>query len=452
MHRVVIVGGGFGGVETARRLQDTPVQVTLLDRENHYLFQPLLYQVATGSLSPANIATPLRAIFRNRENIEVLLAEATDVDPAKRLVITADRLLEYDTLVLAAGSKASYFAHPEWEQLAPGLKTIDDATNIRRRLLLAFEAAELETDELRRRAHLTFVLVGGGPTGVELAGTIADLASHTLRGNFRTFDPATTRVLIIEAGPRLLAAYPPDLSQRATEALARLGVTVWTGASVADVTERSVTVKFAERDEVVPTSNVFWTAGVQAAPLGRRLAEKLGVEPDRAGRIPVAADLTLPGHPEIFVIGDMATFTHTDDGKPLPGIAPVAIQQGRHVAESVLARTRGEQATAFRYHHRGDMATVGRGVAIADIKGWHFAGYFAWCMWLFIHLMNIVQVQNRVLVLVQWAYSYVTRNRAARLITGPPPFPLTENPVGAAYQAAAPSERPPTAAAEYTRA
>jgi NADH dehydrogenase len=420
--QVVIVGGGFGGLYTARHLGRAPVEITLLDRRNFHLFQPLLYQVATGGLSPANIASPLRAVLRRQSNTRVLLAEAVDVDVTGRRVLLSDGSIPYDALVVACGARHHYFGHPEWEQLAPGLKTIEDATDMRRRTLLAFEAAERETDPKRQEAWLTFVVVGGGPTGVELAGAIGELAHHTLRRNFRAINPAGARVLLLEGTDRVLPPYPPDLSARAAEQLRGLGVTVLTNHIVTDVRPEGVTVREGQRTEFVPARTVLWAAGVDASPLARVLAKATGAALDRAGRVAVQPDLTLPGHPEIFVIGDMAHFDQ--DGKPLPGVAPVAMQQARYVANLIQKRLRGETEGPFRYRDPGSMATIGRAAAVAQFGRWHFSGYLAWLMWLFIHIVNLIQFQNRVQVMLQWAWAYATRNRAARLITGVNPLPI----------------------------
>jgi NADH dehydrogenase len=420
---VVIVGGGFGGLYAAKSLARAPVQVTLIDRRNFHLFQPLLYQVATGGLSPANIAAPLRAVLKRHANTRVLLGEITDIDVDARRVVLSDDALPYDTLPVATGARHHYFGQPEWEQLAPGLKTIEDATEIRRRLLLAFETAERETNPQRQRALLTFVVVGGGPTGVELAGAIAELARHTLKHDFRSIDPASARIELIEGMDRVLPPYPLRLSARAAQALARLGVRVRTNMLVCDVQPECVTVRTSDRTETVPCHTVLWAAGVQASPLAAILARATGAALDRAGRVSVQPDLTLLGHAEVFVIGDMATFTHPT-GKPLPGVAPVAMQQGQYVARLIQARLRGQTLPPFHYHDYGNMATIGRNAAVADFGWLRFSGHLAWLAWLFIHVLKLIEFDNRVLVLFQWAWNYVTRNRSARLITGESPLPL----------------------------
>lgn len=416
-HHVVIIGGGFGGLYAARSLKRAPVWVTLIDRRNFHLFQPLLYQVATGGLSPANIAAPLRAILKRQKNTRVLLAEVIDIDAANRRVVLSDGEVGYDTLIVATGARHNYFGNDQWEKLAPGLKTIEDATEMRRRILLAFEAAERESDPDKLQGWLTFVVVGAGPTGVELAGTLGEMARHTLKHDFRAINPADARIFLVEGLDRVLPSYPPELSAKAQAALARLGVSVRTGAIVTDIQSDAVTLRCGERSERIPTRTVLWAAGVQASPLGRALAAAAGATLDRVGRVVVEPDLSLPGHPEIFVIGDLAHFSH-QTGKPLPGVAPVAMQQGRYVAKLVERRLRGEEMPPFHYKDYGSMATIGRAAAVADLGRLRFSGFFAWLTWLFIHLMYLVQFENRVLVLMQWALNYFTRNRYARLITG----------------------------------
>jgi NADH dehydrogenase len=424
VHQVVILGGGFGGLYAAQSLGRVPVGVTLIDRHNFHLFQPLLYQVATGGLSPANIAAPLRSILRKQKNVRVLLAEACDVDLSHHSVILSDGQIEYDTLIVATGSTHSYFGHDQWAEFAPGLKTIEHATEIRRRVLLAFEVAERKTRPDSVREWLNFVIVGGGPTGVELAGALAEIAHNTLQDQFTAINPADAKILLVEAGARVLPTYPATLSEKASQFLGQLGVTVRTGATVTDVRTDSVTIHTAMGDEAVRTRTVLWTAGVTASPLGRRLTAPAGIDTDRFGRVPVESDLTLPGHPEVFVIGDLASITDRT-GQPLPGIAPVAMQEGKYVAKVIAARLRDQALPPFRYRDRGTMATIGRNRAIAVIGKLRLAGYFAWLIWLFVHLMYIVEFGNRVLVLTQWAWNYLTWNRAARLITGETLLPTT---------------------------
>ncbi len=418
MHRVVIVGGGFAGLNAARGLRRVPVEITLIDRRNFHLFQPLLYQVATGALSPANIAAPLRSIVERQANCQVLLGEVRGFDVQQRLVSFNGTQLAYDTLIVAAGARHSYFGHAEWESFAPGLKTIEDATEIRRRLLTAFELAERETDIQRRRTLLTFVIVGGGPTGVEMAGAMAEIARHSLRREFRQIDPSDAQILLIEAGERVLTAYPPELSSKAQQSLERLGVTVRTKAMVKDVAADHVLVEWGGGRERIATQTIVWAAGVEASPLAKALAEATGATLDRAGRLIVEADLSLPAHPEIFVLGDMANYPH-ETGQPLPGVAPVAIQQGRFVAKLIACRLRNKPLPTFRYRDRGNMATIGRSAAVADLGKLRFSGFVAWMLWLVVHLMNLVTFRNRLLVLLQWGWNYFTYDRSARLITGP---------------------------------
>jgi len=419
----VIIGGGFGGLSAALALKGAPLEVTLLDRCNYHLFQPLLYQVATGALSPANIAAPLRRVLRHQKNTRVLLAEAVDIDVANRTVVLSDGKVGYDTLIVATGARHHYFGKDQWEDLAPGLKTIEDATHIRRRILLAFEAAERESDPEKIRAWLAFVIVGGGPTGVELAGQLGEIANDTLKHDFRNIKPSEARILLVEGADRVLPTFPPPLSHRAQRMLDRLGVTVRTGAVVADITPEAVTFRQGQLAETISTRTVLWAAGVQASPLGRILASKTGAALDRSGRVVVEPHLSLPGHPEILVIGDLAHFSH-QGGKPLPGIAQPAIQQGRYVAKVIQQRLRGKSLEPFHYFDQGTMATIGRAAAVADLRWVRLSGLPAWLVWLFIHLMYIVEFQNRLLVFLQWAWNYYTFSRSARLITGKNPLPL----------------------------
>jgi NADH dehydrogenase len=402
------VGAGFGGLQAARALKNAPVQVTVIDRRNHHLFQPLLYQVATADLSPADISMPIRATLRRQRNAEVLLEEVTGVDVEGRRVLMGDRSLSYDYLVLATGAQHSYFGHEDWAPFAPGLKTNTDATAIRREILLAFEAAEKETNPEKRQALLTFVIVGGGPTGVELAGAIAELARKTLVPDFRHIDSSTSRIILVEATPRLLAAFPESLACKAQRELEHLGVEVRTGIAVKEVDADGVMIG----DERVSARTVIWAAGVKASPAGKWLC----AEVDRAGRVIVERDLTLPGHPEIFVIGDTASLT--ERGKPLPGLAPVAMQQGRYVARVIRRRLAGsKERVPFHYRDKGNLATVGRSFAIADLGLIKLSGFIAWVAWLVVHIFYLIGFRNRLLVMIQWAWSYLTYQRGARLIT-----------------------------------
>jgi NADH dehydrogenase len=417
-HRVVIVGGGFGGLNAAQALRKAPVSVTVIDRRNFHLFQPLLYQVATAVLSPGDIASPLRLILRHQKNATVILGEVTAMDVEGRCVVLASGdAVPYDTLILAPGSTHSYFGHDDWETLAPGLKTIENALDIRRRILLAYEAAERATDPDERPAWLTFVVVGGGPTGVELAGALREIAQISVRDNFKHIDPAEACVLLVEAADRIIPPYTPDLSRRAQKQLERLGVTVMTQTKVTAIDDRSVTVEAQGQAQVIPARTVLWAAGVKASPLGRALCESIGCETDRVGRVAVGPDLTVAGHPEIFIIGDLA-LAKGPDGKPLPGLAPVAMQQGDYVGKLVRARLAGKSMPPFHYRDKGSMATIGRAAAVAQIGPLRLGGYPAWLVWLFVHLMYLVDFENRFLVFVQWAWNYFTLNRGARLITG----------------------------------
>jgi NADH dehydrogenase len=406
---VVIVGGGFGGLQAARALARAPVRVTLVDRRNHHLFQPLLYQVATAALNPADIAAPIRRVLRRQRNARVILGTVRAVEPAERKVLLEDGgEIAYDRLVLATGATHSYFGHDEWAAAAPGLKTIEDALEIRRRVLLAFEAAEREDDPERRRAFLTFVVVGGGPTGVELAGALAEVARHALARDFRRIDPRAARIVLVEAADRLLGAFPPQLSESARRQLERLGVTVRLGAKVTAIDRAGVSLG----EERLAARTVLWAAGVAASPLARSLGAPL----DRAGRVKVRPDLTVPGHEEIFVIGDLAALEQ--EGKLIPGVAPAAIQEGEHAARNILRALRGEPLAPFRYRDKGSLATIGRAAAVAEIGRFELTGVLAWLAWLAIHIFFLIGFRNRAIVLFQWAWAYLTYDRGARLITG----------------------------------
>lgn len=422
-HKVVILGGGFGGLTAARSLKNAPVQVTLIDRCNYHLFQPLLYQVATGSLSPANVAGPLRDILHKQKNTQVLLGEAVHIDAAKRRVILSDGAVDYDTLIVATGASHQYFGHDEWEQFAPGLKNLNDATAMRGRILLAFEAAERERNPEKLRAWMTFVIVGAGPTGAELAGALGEIAHDTLLHDFRSIDPTQTRIILVEGTDRALPSYPPKLSEAARKMLVRLGVTVQTGAMVTDIRADGVTIRCGDHDEMIPTRTVLWAAGVLASPLGVILSQEAGAKLDRACRVIVEPDMSIAAHPEIFVIGDLSNFSH-QTGQPLPGVAQPAIQQGNYVAKLIRARLRGDKLPPFHYFDKGNLATIGRGAAVADLNWLRISGWPAWLMWVFVHLIYIIQFQNRLLVMLQWAWLYITFDRSARLITGKSPLPL----------------------------
>src|SRR6266481_2707160 len=414
--RVVIVGAGFGGLTAARRIARLPVQVTVVDRKNHHTFQPLLYQVATAGLSPGEIAAPIRWILRSHSNVQVLLEEVLDFTLEQKKVITKEQVLDYDFLIIASGATHAYFGHQEWEPLAPGLKTIEDALEIRRRVLLAFELAERQNKAAggENAPPLQFAVIGGGPTGVELAGTLAEIAHHALTHEFRNIDPRQTRILLIEGGPRVLAAYSEELSRKAEDQLRRLGVEVRTSHMVTRIEPGAVWVG----DERIPAPVILWAAGVAASPLG----QKLGVPVDRAGRVLVQPDLSIPGHSEVFVVGDLAAL-QDENGKMLPGVAPVAIQQGDWVAETIASDLENQPRRNFRYHDKGSLATIGRAAAVAQFGKFELSGYFAWLAWLFIHILFLIGFRNRLIVMIQWAWSYLTYERGARLITGSDELP-----------------------------
>jgi NADH:ubiquinone reductase (H+-translocating) len=419
--RVVIVGAGFGGLTAARRIAQLPVQVTVVDRKNHHTFQPLLYQVATAGLSPGEIAAPIRWILRAHSNVEVLLEEVVDFNLEEKRVITKQQVLDYDFLIIASGATHAYFGHDEWEPLAPGLKTIEDALEIRRRVLLAFELAERQKNErqsaisgVQSESPLQFVVIGAGPTGVELAGTLAEIARHAMNHEFRHIDPRQSRILLIEGGPRVLAAYSEELSGKAEAQLRRLGVDVRTSSMVTRIEPGAVWVG----DEQIPAAVVLWAAGVAASPLGR----KLGVPLDRAGRVLVHPDLSIPGHAEVFVIGDLAAL-NDEKGKMLPGVAPVAIQQGDWVADAIARDLKNQPRRNFHYRDKGSLATIGRAAAVAQFGKFELSGYFAWLAWLFVHILFLVGFRNRLLVMIQWAWSYLTYERGACLITGSDKLP-----------------------------
>ena len=407
--RVVIVGAGFGGLAAARRLAGAPVELTVVDRRNHHLFQPLLYQVATAGLSPGDIAYPIRSILRRQKNARVLLADVVGIDVGRREIRLADGTLGYDFLILAAGAGHAYFGHDAWEKDAPGLKTLEDALAIRRRILLAFEEAERSTDPKVRRDLLTFVIVGGGPTGVELAGAIAEISRSVLVSDFRAIDPREARIVLVEAGPRILSAYKAQTSERAVATLQSRGVEVREGAPVTGVDASGVSLG----DERISARTVLWAAGVAASPL----AKSLGTPLDRAGRAIVEPDLSIPGHPDVFVIGDLSVFVH-QTGRPLPGLSPVALQQGRAAARNILCTLGGRPRHPFHYVDKGTMAVIGRAAAVAELAGLRFSGLIAWVLWCFVHIFYLIGFRNRVIVMMEWAWAYVSSERGARLITG----------------------------------
>jgi len=418
-HRVVILGGGFGGLNAAQKLKRAPVEVTLIDRRNFHLFQPLLYQVATGSLSPGEIAAPLRGVLAKQKNTRVLLGEAEDIDPQTKKVILLDgAAFEYDSLIVATGLQSSYYGHDAWQEWAPSLKSVEEATAIRHKILYAFERAERAASDEEAQTWLTFVIVGAGATGMELAGALGEIATETLKNDFRKINPREAKILLLEGGPRVLTSFPEDLSAKAERLVGKLGVQVLKNVMVTDIDEGGVSYKTTQGVQRLAAKTVLWAGGVMTNDFGRKLAERTKAETDRSGRIKVNPDLTVPDYPDVFIIGDLA-LSQGQNGKPLPGVAQVAIQGGAYAAKAIRARLRGQTGLPpFLYFNKGDMAVIGRAAAIANIFGFHLAGLLAWLTWLFVHLMYIVEFQNRVLVFVQWGFEYLTFSRGARLITG----------------------------------
>lgn len=416
-HQVVIIGGGFGGLYAAKALGQAPVNVTLIDKRNFHLFQPLLYQVATGTLSPADISSPLRAVLSRNRNTHVLLDEVVDIDPDQQIVTLHADKVAYDTLIVATGVSHHYFGNDQWQDTAPGLKTVEDALEMRSRIFTAFEAAEKEEDPEVRKALLTFVIVGGGPTGVELAGAIAELAYHTLKNDFRNIDTSETKILLLEGLDRVLPPYTPELSAAALHSLTKLGVTVKTSTLVTNIDSNVVTTKQGDKIEQIPAHTVLWAAGVKASAMGKVLAERAGATLDRVGRIIVEPDLSIPGRPNILVIGDLAHFAHQGD-KPLPGVAPVAMQQGDYAANLIRKRLQNQPVAPFTYQDAGSMAVIGHNAAVADLGFMKFKGIVAWFLWVFVHIYYLVEFDNKLIVMLQWGWNYFTRNRGARLITG----------------------------------
>ena len=427
-HKVVVVGGGFGGLYAAKNLAKADVDVTLIDKRNFHLFQPLLYQVATGTLSPADISSPLRSVLSKSKNTKVLLGEVTDIDPETQRVVMGDEKISYDTLIVATGAKHSYFGKDHWEESAPGLKTVEDAIEMRRRIFMAFEAAEKETDPEKRRAWLTFVIVGGGPTGVELAGAIAELAYHTMKDDFRNFNTSEAQVLLLEGLDRVLPPFAPELSAEAEASLKRLGVMVQTKTLVTNIEDDIITLKQGDAkqgDELaqINAKTVLWAAGVKASPMGQVLAQRTGVECDRAGRVIVESDLSIKEYANIFVVGDLGHFAHQSD-RPLPGVAPVAMQQGKYVASLIKRRLKNQTLPSFYYVDRGSLAVIGQNAAVVDLLFVKLKGFFAWLFWLLIHVYFLIEFDNKLVVMIQWVWNYFTRNRGARLITGKELEPL----------------------------
>jgi NADH dehydrogenase len=439
-HRVLILGGGFAGLNAALRLRRAPVDITLIDRRNFHLFQPLLYQVATGSLSPGEICAPLRSVLSRQKNARVLLGEAADIDPdARRVMLRDGASFEYDSLIVATGSKTSYYGNDSWREWAPSLKTIEEATAIRHKLLFAFEWAERAETEEEERSWLTFVIVGAGATGMELAGALAEIANETLKNDFRRINPKDAKIILMEGGDRVLTAYPTDLSEKAENLVRRLGVEVRKNVMVTHVDSAGVTFTHGGASERLAAKTVLWAGGVMSTTFGAKLAQRLRAETDRSGRIKVQPDLTPPNYPSIFIVGDLALSTGPD-GKPLPGVAQVAIQGGDYAAKIIRGRVEGKKnLPAFRYFNKGDMAVIGRAAAVANIFGLHVSGLPAWLIWLFIHLMYIVEFQNRVLVFVQWGFEYLTFSRGARLITGSAASDVDQQPTARGTSAGSPS-------------
>lgn len=416
-HHVVIVGGGFGGLHAAQSLGTAPVQVTLIDKRNFHLFQPLLYQVATGGLSPADISSPLRSILNKYQNIKVLMGEVKDVDPHQQKVFLNKGEIDYDTLIVSTGVSHHYFGNDEWAANAPGLKTVEDALEMRRRIFMAFEAAEKETDPEKRRAWLTFLIVGGGPTGVELAGAIAELAYSTLKKDFRNIDTSEARVMLVEGMDRVLPPYPAELSAKAEASLVKLGVQVQTKALVTNIQDHEVTIRQGERTEVLEARTILWAAGVKASAMGKILADQTGAQLDRVGRVMVESDLSVPGYPDVFVIGDLANFTKPD-GSSLAGVAPVATQEGKYVADLIAKRLVGQSLPPFEYSDAGSLSVIGRHSAVVDLGRVKLSGFLAWLIWVFVHIYYLIEFDNKLVVFIQWTWNYFTRKRGARLITG----------------------------------
>jgi NADH dehydrogenase len=426
--KVVIVGGGFGGLSAAKHLKSGSVDVTLIDRRNYHLFQPLLYQVATGSLSPGEIAYPLRAVLSRQKNARVWLGTVADIDPdSKRVFLSDGAVIPYDSLIVAAGSETSYYGHNQWQKCAPGLKSIEEATAIRHKILYAFEVAERICDPVQRRAWLTFVIVGAGPTGVELSGAIAEIARQTLKKDFRSIHPDEAQIILLDGAPRILMPFAEDLSDKASRSLAKLGVQVNCGTMVKHVDEGGLTIESNQRTDSIAAKTVIWARGITASPLGRILAGRTRAETDRGGRIKVKPDLTVPNYPDIYVIGDLAA-AMDPNGKPLPGLAQVAMQGGTYAAKAILRKVKGQpQLRPFHYLDKGSLAVIGRAAAVADVFGLRISGFLAWIVWAFIHLMYLVTFQSRLLVFFQWAIQDLTFNRSARLITGAVPSDFNFN-------------------------
>ncbi|MBD2079123.1 NAD(P)/FAD-dependent oxidoreductase [Leptolyngbya sp. FACHB-17] len=426
-HRVVIIGGGFGGLYAAQNLNRADIDVTLIDKRNFHLFQPLLYQVATGSLSPSDISAPLRSILSRQKNAKVLMEEAIDIDPETQHVKTNQGLIPYDSLIVATGVSHHYFGNDQWKDTAPGLKTVEDAIEMRRRIFMAFEAAEKETDPEKRRALLTFVVVGGGPTGVELAGAIAELANNTLKHDFRSIDTTEARILLIEGLDRVLPPYPAELSAKAAESLTKLGVTVLTKTKVTQIEGETLKIEYNDQCETISAKTILWAAGVKASGVGRVISERTGASLDRVGRVMVNSDLSVPNHPNVFIIGDLAHCADPE-GKPYPGVAPVAMQEGKYVARLIQARLQGRSLSAFSYKDFGSLAVIGQNAAVANLGGIHLSGFIAWFIWIVAHIYFLIEFNNKLVVMIHWTWSYITRGRGARLITNTTSAPVETPP------------------------
>jgi NADH dehydrogenase len=426
--KVVIIGGGFGGLSAAQHLNSNLVDVTLIDRRNYHLFQPLLYQVATGSLSAGEVASPLRSVLSRQKNTRVWLGTVVDIDPdSKRVVLADGATVPYDSLIVAAGSQTSYFGHNEWQEWAPGMKSVEEATAIRHKILYAFEVAERLSDPVQRRAWLTFVIVGAGPTGVELSGAIAEIARQTLKNDFRSIHPEEAQIILLDGAPRVLMPFPEDLAEKASRSLAKLGVEVRCGAMVKEVNKEGLTIDSGGRTDSIPAKTVIWAGGITASPLGKIVATRTKVETDRGGKVKVKSDLTIPNYPDIYVVGDLAWATDTN-GKPWPGVAQVAMQGGTYAAKAISRKVKGQrELPAFHYFDKGSLAVIGRAAAVADVFGVHISGFLAWLVWAFIHITYLVSFQSRILVFVQWAIQDLTFSRGARLITGRAPTDFNFN-------------------------
>ncbi len=426
LHHVVVLGGGFGGLYASKTLSKGKVKVTVIDKRNFHLFQPLLYQVAAGWLSPGDIASPLRVVLNDYQDTYVLKAEVTDIIPKEKKVIFRDGEITYDTLIVATGSYHHYFGHDNWAQTAPGLKTVEDALEMRRKILLSFEAAERETDPEKQKEWMTFLIIGAGPTGVELAGTIGELTRTTLKDDFRNINTEDAKIILVEGLGQVLPTYPADLSEKAEKFLKKLGVTIKTNAMVTDIKDSKATISRNGESETIQSRTILWTAGVKASSLGKALAKNTGAQLDKSGRILVNPDLSVPGQPDVFVIGDLANLS-SEGKEPLPGVAPVAMQEGKYVAKLILNRLKGKETKPFKYTEKGNLAVIGTNSAVADLGKFKFAGFFAWLIWVFVHIRYLIEFDSKIIILFRWSWNYFTRKRGVRLITGEDPFPLVDS-------------------------